>query len=111
MRCPHCHLENPANALRCDCGYEFARQYMPSSPVSGVSRSHYPQSALTAVGRWLTFIGVLAVMATGATARSGGEALWVAALLDLVAILSFPAGLCCWMIGALRDREARRRPR
>lgn len=23
MKCPHCMLENPPGALRCDCGYDF----------------------------------------------------------------------------------------
>ena len=23
MRCPICHLENPPEAMKCDCGYNF----------------------------------------------------------------------------------------
>jgi hypothetical protein len=31
MKCPVCKLENPANALQCDCGHQFAAAYTKSS--------------------------------------------------------------------------------
>ena len=32
MKCPHCKLDNPPEAIRCDCGYNFLTQSM-SAPV------------------------------------------------------------------------------
>jgi hypothetical protein len=29
MKCPHCKLENPPGAMRCDCGYDFTTTRMP----------------------------------------------------------------------------------
>jgi hypothetical protein len=32
-QCPHCNLTNPAHAVRCDCGYDFATGQMSAPPV------------------------------------------------------------------------------
>ena len=29
MKCPNCKLENPPDAMRCDCGYDFTAGFMP----------------------------------------------------------------------------------
>lgn len=34
MTCPNCHLENPAGASSCDCGYSFSGVRMPESDVN-----------------------------------------------------------------------------
>lgn len=31
MQCPHCGLENPDHALRCDCGFDFTTQTIEQS--------------------------------------------------------------------------------
>ena len=34
MKCPHCNLENPDNAIQCDCGHDFKTKLVmrPKSP-------------------------------------------------------------------------------
>ena len=34
QNCPNCGLINPENALRCDCGYDFASKTMQESYLS-----------------------------------------------------------------------------
>lgn len=34
MKCPNCGLDNPNNAARCDCGYDFASGQMKGSYLS-----------------------------------------------------------------------------
>ncbi len=39
MKCPKCGLINPDNALRCDCGYDFARKRMEKSYLAEAERN------------------------------------------------------------------------
>ena len=39
--CPQCHLLNPPNALRCDCGYDFA---LPAKQQAAKGRPFRPQA-------------------------------------------------------------------
>jgi hypothetical protein len=48
MKCPSCKLENPREALRCDCGYDFlTRTRQKSYLESGPSNLHTRDAKLT----------------------------------------------------------------
>jgi hypothetical protein len=67
MKCPHCALENPESALRCDCGYDFASgkmasSYLAASKEERASRQHASTGTRTnrlALLVLLPFAGVL----------------------------------------------------
>jgi hypothetical protein len=47
MKCPNCKPENPQNALRCDCGYDFVGKKIKEPDVK-------PEEAdLYGVRHWL----------------------------------------------------------
>ena len=87
----------------------FRRWRSPHLSAGG-SGSPFPRSKLTPAGRWLTFLAFLALIAKGTAVRlgEGRPLLLLAGLLDLATIVVFPAGLTCWIIGAIRDRRARK---
>jgi hypothetical protein len=44
QRCPNCRLINPAGAVRCDCGWDFARHAQPAA-LAEMSRRKYQRYA------------------------------------------------------------------
>ena len=77
ITCPRCRLLNPPEALRCDCGYDFATQTVKSSYLVDHQLRKYggDRRALASVARWhLRTGGVLLAFAgfIGATGYVGG---------------------------------------
>lgn len=63
MDCPNCKLVNPPNALRCDCGYDFATGALANANQE-FERRH------TRVWRLLLGAFLLLLVAAGGTQRS-----------------------------------------
>jgi len=68
VKCPHCSLENPAAALRCDCGYDFATGKMAASYLDGADATRRPALRSSQAGTrvallmLLGFAGVLVLV-------------------------------------------------
>jgi hypothetical protein len=65
MECPNCHLENPPEALRCDCGYDFPSgtvmtPYLTPEDARQMAPFRRPREG----PRWLLWLGV-ALLACG----------------------------------------------
>jgi hypothetical protein len=69
--CPKCGLVNPPEALRCDCGYDFATRQMQGSYLDSKSRSSAdsPTTIEILVCIFLPFFGLI----FGLVARSQGR--------------------------------------
>ena len=63
--CPHCQLENPPGAQRCDCGYDFDSGTVRRALVSEQERAAIAPSRISAykVAMWL--LTMLAVIRVG----------------------------------------------
>lgn len=106
MKCPLCERANPPDRLQCSCGYRLP---LPDdSPGRGRGESAV-RSRLTIVGVWLTALAFVAIVGRVALAplREEGLGFLLVALLDLASLVFLPAGVSCWIIGALRDRKVR----
>jgi hypothetical protein len=58
MKCPNCRLENPNNAIRCDCGYDFSSGGMKGSLLAA-SREQVPNTHRIAGWLWGPALGLL----------------------------------------------------
>ncbi len=66
-------------------------------------------SSLTVAGRWMTLLAVLVTVATNQVKDSRGpSAMMIDAVVNVLAVVLFAAGPSCWIIGARRDRKARK---
>lgn len=52
MQCPHCHLENPENAQRCDCGFDFLSKSIEKPYITEKQNPRYPIT----VSKYSTFL-------------------------------------------------------
>ncbi len=78
MRCPKCQLENPPNAQRCNCGYDFASGELQTAYVHARSAPSAEKSSwfIETVAAILLLLNMLLSGAVGArSARSGAEVL------------------------------------
>ena len=74
-RCPNCHLTNPDNAMRCDCGFDFNSQTVKESYLPAKERHVVRNTSISALvgvgivralilldrGEWAGACGVVAV--------------------------------------------------
>ena len=70
----------------------------------------FKRSKLTSTGMALTLLAFFALIGRSVVFRPdvGGSLLILAAFLDLLSMILLPVGVSCWIIGALRDRRARK---
>ena len=93
-KCPRCRLFSPAEALRCDCGYDFeSRTVQPSYLLASVLQKHggainvLGQSARTNIRYGMVLLGggtafsVIGYVASGNLSFLGGAVLWGGLLL------------------------------
>lgn len=59
MRCPICRLENPDDAMRCDCGYDFDTGNIEQSYFKEISEFKQPSDGLKLWGWIFSFLGGL----------------------------------------------------
>ena len=126
MRCPQCQREKLEGFERCDCGYEFVvgspgGQSLASTDLvvkrsklmpTGMLLTVLAVVAIVGKGILLTMLAVVAPAGNGVVHKpgEGGPLLVLAALLDLTSIILLPTGVSCWIIGALRNRRAKKAP-
>jgi hypothetical protein len=86
QQCPTCHLLNPPDAIRCDCGYDFVHNVAPA-PRTGSSRAKQLAVVLAAVIMPVLVFGLLAWADASGTIPDS-----VAPLGQVVVIFSLAAG-------------------
>lgn len=85
MDCPRCKLVNPANAIRCDCGYDFQTGFQHTSlldprererrtPPTLASAQRGNPSTQMLIGAGLCLLGLMVTGLTyGSASRGGGS--------------------------------------
>ena len=93
-KCPHCGLFSPAEAIRCDCGYDFESQMLKSSYLAahvlqkhGGAGNMLGESARDNIRNGMLLVGigaavsVIGFLAGGTLYFFGGAVLWGALFL------------------------------
>lgn len=59
MKCPACRLDNPENALKCDCGFEFSTGSMGTASIV---KKEIPTSPSSGWKPWQTYLSAAVVL-------------------------------------------------
>jgi len=57
--CPKCRLANPENAMRCDCGYDFASNTVEESYLPAKERSVWTFEAFLVLSLFVAVLGAI----------------------------------------------------
>ncbi len=90
MVCPHCHLVNPPDAWRCDCGYDFRDgSFSADNAISGLRSSFCSIRTASLAGMAVNTIVCLGLFL--ATPLGRAQTAWplVAAILGAFAVFAF----------------------
>ncbi|MGB7281001.1 MAG: hypothetical protein WBE13_01970 [Candidatus Acidiferrum sp.] len=77
ISCPHCSLENPDGAQRCDCGWDFASSRMKPSFLP----ANDPSIRRKTRNWWMIFLPEIVVLPIALLAWSLGHSFWLALVL------------------------------
>ena len=103
LTCPRCGLLSPPEALRCDCGYDFATKTVSASYLTAhlIDKQGGDEKALATAANWyIKSSAALLILA-------GGMALINLLMEGRIAILGWP--LAIGLILLLRGQRLRRR--
>jgi hypothetical protein len=81
--CPHCSLENPDSAQRCDCGWDFTSSRMKPSLLPGSDLAIKRKTPI-----WMIFLPEIVLLPIALLVWSVEHPYWVASVVLLAITIS-----------------------
>jgi hypothetical protein len=101
MKCPNCELENPPEALRCDCGYNFPSGTVKSPYLTPKDVRQMAQLRQSRVApRWLRYL-VTALLICTSVSRLLESLVKSPRSLTVVFLFCALIVAACWFISSL----------